>query len=462
MSRLIVYVCAMALVSVAMAQADRDEDFFSSPSLSLPSISSFVSSPFMGPSPFTGIGSLLSDLDKDVSPSFGSPTSVRMFRIPLGSFRMMPSDENDNTKSQATSFMQPRIRVFRLPSLPSLDGLVNRMVSDTPRSLPERFSRLFSEMNCDACSRVKSNMRSVRIMMGPDGKTVHTTTEQGPDGVMHTTRTVSDGSKPSDDVNGGNVDLPDILSSFIVPLAGLNSLSDDEVSSTIATQKFGNAASRVQSHMKAISVVHGRDGKTVQTVSEQGPDGKIHTTRSVFDMDGNKVTENTPVLSRKATIAPSAVSTSVKVDAPKEAAPVQKSVVVSNGLLMRWSRNLHNVQSHPISTEAAKDAVTSAINVNAKDVSKLHDENARKEIAKTIADKLGIKESDVQISIDNSGVKVSAASKKEEPVAVKTAPVKPAPAAEEAKTLEAATPVVARKAPVKVKATHQRPDLMAD
>ena len=38
-------------------------------------------------------------------------------------------------------------------------------------------------------------MKSVRIMMGPDGNTVRTTTEQGPDGVMHTTRTVSDGRK---------------------------------------------------------------------------------------------------------------------------------------------------------------------------------------------------------------------------------------------------------------------------
>ena len=143
MSRLMAVVCAMALVSVAMAQADQDEDFFSSSPLSLPSISSFVSSPFMGPSPFTGLGSLLNDLDKNAAPSFGRPTSVRMFRIPLSGFRMMPSQGSDESKSQETAFMQPRIRVFRLPSLPSLDGLVNRMVSDSPRFAPSSCQRCY-------------------------------------------------------------------------------------------------------------------------------------------------------------------------------------------------------------------------------------------------------------------------------------------------------------------------------
>mmetsp|Transcript_29894 Transcript_29894/g.95776 ORF Transcript_29894/g.95776 Transcript_29894/m.95776 type:complete len:318 (-) Transcript_29894:81-1034(-) len=237
---------------------------------------------------------------------------------------------------------------------------------------------------------------------------------------IHRLCMISIAFQPSDDVEEGNGDLPDILSSFIIPLAGL-SLNDDH-------EKMDNLANRVQSHMKAISIVHGRDGKTVQTVSEQGPDGKLHTTRSVFDANGNKVTENTPVLSRTVPANPVAPTT-VKVDAPKkEAAPAEKPAV------------------HHITKEAAKDAVTSAIDVNAKDVSKLHDENARKEIAKTIADKLGIKESDVQISIDNSGVKVSAAPKKEEPVAVKTAAVKAAPLAESAKAVD---PVAASKAPVK-------------
>ena len=37
--------------------------------------------------------------------------------------------------------------------------------------------------------------------------------------------------QPSDDVEEGNGDLPDILSSFIIPLAGLSLNDDNEVSS---------------------------------------------------------------------------------------------------------------------------------------------------------------------------------------------------------------------------------------
>jgi len=152
-------------------------------------------------------------------------------------------------------------------------------------------------------------------------------------------------------------------------------------------------AQAVQSHMRSVSVMHGPDGQRVETITETGPDGEEHTTRTVTK-DGDE-SDLDDILSA-VTEAPlmggmpdferimddiegiHADSQPAKVAAPAAEAPKQ------------------------VSADDAKSAVETAL---AAEGLELGSSEKRQDLAASIAEKLGVSPSSVKVTAqgDNSG-----------------------------------------------------------
>jgi hypothetical protein len=131
---------------------------------------------------------------------------------------------------------------------------------------------------------------------------------------------------------------------------------------------------RVQSHMRSISIMHGPNGQQVKTVTETGPDGEEHTTRTVTQTD-----EGADLMDA--------------IMAPLEGV---ESVVKDVESVVKDTPNTLPTVAKEINKEEAKAAVQKSVDAQGMD---LETPEKRQQLASHIADKLGVSPDSVKVSV---------------------------------------------------------------
>merc|ERR1712216_730419 len=132
---------------------------------------------------------------------------------------------------------------------------------------------------------------------------------------------------------------------------------------------------RVQSHMRSISIMHGPNGQQVKTVTETGPDGEEHTTRTVTQTD-----EGADLMDA--------------IMAPLEGGMLQPERIVES--VVKDIPNTLPTVAKEINKEEAKAAVQKSVDAQGID---LETPEKRQQLASHIADKLGVSPDSVKVSV---------------------------------------------------------------
>jgi len=132
---------------------------------------------------------------------------------------------------------------------------------------------------------------------------------------------------------------------------------------------------RVQSHMRSISIMHGPNGQQVKTVTETGPDGEEHTTRTVTQTD-----EGADLMDA--------------IMAPLEGGMLQPERIVES--VVKDTPNTLPTVAKEINKEEAKAAVQKSVDAQGMD---LETPEKRQQLASHIADKLGVSPDSVKVSV---------------------------------------------------------------
>lgn len=147
-------------------------------------------------------------------------------------------------------------------------------------------------------------------------------------------------------------------------------------------------AQTVQSHMRSVSVMHGPDGQRVETVTETGPDGEEHTTRTVTQDGDESDLDLDDVMSAVMGGMPDFERIMDDIEGVQaDAQPAKVAARVAEA-------------PKQVSADDAKSAVETALAANGLE---LGSSEKRQDLAASIAEKLGVSPSSVKVTAQGDG-----------------------------------------------------------